>query len=168
MPDVWVFPGGAVDPEDHTAPVLAPLPGAQAEIIRKNASRCDANALAVAALRETYEETGLLIGERRAGQIHVDAQGLEYLGRAITPAESPTRYHARFFLARGEGARGRLRSNGELLDLSWLSFEEAGALPIINVTSFILDEAHRRLRGERTAGAPFIHFRKGAALQRYE
>ena len=55
--------------------------------------------LAVAAIRETYEETGLWIGEHIAGRLRPNLQCLEYLARAITPASSPIRYNARFFMA---------------------------------------------------------------------
>ena len=74
--------------------------------------------VAVAAVRETYEETGLLLGRLIAGRLEPALSGLDHIVRAITPTDSPIRFHARFFLADIASASGTLRGNGELLDLA--------------------------------------------------
>jgi len=105
MPSVYVFPGGRVDPEDAEGEVLQPLSTRESQLLAESSSGRDPERLAVAAVRETYEETGLLIGERRGGRVLPDLGCLAYLARAITPAESPIRYNARFFLADASHAK---------------------------------------------------------------
>src|SRR5581483_1817149 len=92
MPGVWVFPGGAIDPEDRR-----PWHGETgAERLPPRLQRC-----ARAALRETWEEVGVLVGSpgdngAAKGLSPVEAayaersfvpdfNRLTYSGRAITP-----------------------------------------------------------------------------------
>ena len=124
--------------------------------------------LAVAAIRETFEETGLWIGAQDAAGLRPDLAPLTYLARAITPAESHIRYHARFFMAREEDTGGSIRSNGELLDLDWLGLERARALPLVDVTRIVLEEAEYRLNGGRFRGVPLISYRRGSIRCRHQ
>ncbi len=65
MPGKFVFPGGGVEPADQRMPVARPLDRhAEQRLMRavKRPSPDQARALALAAIRETYEETGLLLG----------------------------------------------------------------------------------------------------------
>jgi 8-oxo-dGTP pyrophosphatase MutT (NUDIX family) len=69
MPGKFVFPGGRVDPADRLMPVAKPLdPHAEANLMKhlQRASAAKARAFALAAIRETFEETGLLLGVRAA------------------------------------------------------------------------------------------------------
>ncbi|MDP6978436.1 MAG: NUDIX domain-containing protein [Myxococcota bacterium] len=168
MPDVWVFPGGRVDPEDASIPLQADLRRRDFERFLGRVSTRRARMLGVAAIRETFEETGLLLGKQEGGALRPDLASLEYLARAITPAQSNIRYHARFFLAREQHVSGALRSNGELLDLEWLPFSRASALPLVDVTQHVLAEAEHRLTGGRFRGVPLISYREGAIRLRYE
>ncbi len=127
-----------------------------------------ARALAVAAVRETFEETGLAFGELVDGQLRPSLDRLDYLARAITPTMSPIRFHARFFLADAADGSGELGGNGELLDLRWVPIPEAMDLPIINVTGFVLQEAARRAAGHPSPGVLSIRFRRQSPLLRYE
>ncbi len=136
------------------------------------ANREMAKTLATTALRETYEETGLIIGpDAQKGELPFlpDHAGLYFLGRAITPAESPVRFHARFFIVDGEDIRGSLRSNGELSDLDWHPIDEALKLPIIDVTEFMLTEAKRRLAKDEASSTPtpFFGYHGGKPKVRY-
>ena len=167
MPDVWVFPGGRVDAADRRAPVRRELPERVSRSLGGVESRGGARALAVAALREAWEETGLVFGERRKNGLIADLSALDYLARAITPALNPIRYHARFFRARSETAGGRLRGNGELLDLAWFSIDEALALPIIDVTEAVLEHLRARIQGTRRDGL-FVHYRGARRFLDYE
>ncbi|MBW2696574.1 MAG: NUDIX hydrolase [Deltaproteobacteria bacterium] len=161
MPDVWVFPGGGVEHGDHHRPLLRPLRRAVARPLEQRWSPARVRALAIAAVRETWEETGLAVGDVRGGQFLPDLAPLRYLGRAITPAQSEIRYHARFFVTDAGAARGRLRGNGELMDLSWLPIAMARRLPIIDVTEEVLDRV-ARVHGERRRSRSFfIHYRLG-------
>lgn len=161
MPDVWVFPGGRVETSDAGMPIVRPMPRATARPLETRWSAPRVRALASAAIRETWEETGLAVGELAGEALRPDHAALSYLGRAITPAGSAIRYHARFFMASAGAATGRLRGNGELADLSWLSIHEALALPIIDVTTEMLHHVQRLRAGERR-DALFIHYRQGA------
>ncbi len=158
MPNVHVFPGGRVDLADEDAAVTKGLLTPVARRLERRAGPVRARALAVAALRETFEETGLVFGERRAGSIVPDLSGLDYIGRAITPSLNPIRYHARFLRARAENASGRLKSNGELLDLGWYSIDEALGLTIIDVTQAILEQLRMRVHGKPPHDL-FVHYR---------
>jgi 8-oxo-dGTP pyrophosphatase MutT (NUDIX family) len=167
MPDVFVFPGGRVEGSDATLAAASELPARELERMLGCASARRARMLAVAAVRETFEETGLLIGKRVGDGIQPDLDRLQFIARAITPIESPIRYHARFFMVPAERAKGRLRSNGELLDLGWLSFDRARKLPIISVTEVVLEEAQYRLSRRPFRGIPLICYRGDAIRVKY-
>jgi 8-oxo-dGTP pyrophosphatase MutT (NUDIX family) len=72
VPGAFVFPGGRVDADDALAPLVDRLDGLTATRAAERlglASDADPPAVAyyVAALREAFEETGLLVGRDRAG-----------------------------------------------------------------------------------------------------
>jgi 8-oxo-dGTP pyrophosphatase MutT (NUDIX family) len=150
MPGFYVFPGGRVGAEDkfHLG----------AEPLKTHEDHASWLALMCAAIRETYEETGLLLGHpdlhagnrpmRTALEGAYRAQGLrpaidalKYIGRAITPRQSPMRFNTRFFSADGVLAHGALTGNGELDDLGWRTLEECRSLPMADVTRFMLERA---------------------------
>ena len=167
MPNVFVFPGGQLDPGDLRRPVAQPLrPDAAAALLRHTSAK-QAHGLAVAAVRETYEETGLAFGEVQDGRLRPALDALDFVARAITPPDSPIRFHARFFMADAARAAGTLAGNGELLDLRWFGLQEAARLPLADVTEFVLDEVGRRLAGVRPAGVPLFSYRHGRAVVRY-
>jgi 8-oxo-dGTP pyrophosphatase MutT (NUDIX family) len=159
MPDVYVFPGGRVDARDVLRPARTELRPDVAARLARCATPARARALGVAAVRETFEETGLVVGRLEAGEVRPDLHHLDYVARAITPALNPIRYHARFFLVDAAHAHGELRSNGELLDLAWVSISEALELNIIDVTEIVLREVAARLEGRAAQGIPLIHYR---------
>jgi 8-oxo-dGTP pyrophosphatase MutT (NUDIX family) len=173
MPSVYVFPGGRVDKLDWAAPSKSELPASELERVGLRTTPSRARALGVTAVRETWEETGLVFGDLRDECLHPSLGLLEYVGRAITPASSPIRYHARFFMARADDAGGRLQGNGELIDLRWVPMREAGELPIIDVTGFMLEEAMARV-GRATNGQRgrrktlFLHYRREVPQRHYE
>jgi 8-oxo-dGTP pyrophosphatase MutT (NUDIX family) len=125
-PDVFVFPGGGVEPADFLAEPLRRLDPDCAR--RTGAPPRLAEALAAAALRETEEETGV--------RLPADHGALTLLARAITPTTSPIRYHARFFTT--EVADTDHADSHELTDLGFRSIEEALRLPLIDVTQAML------------------------------
>ena len=132
MPNRLVFPGGAVDRPDATAPVRAPMPPHVLAMVAKSCKPRLAHALGVAAARELEEETGLTLGTPP------DLSGLDYLGRAITPAEQPVRFNARFFVADADAASGTLAGSGELEGLRWYGIEEALALDLARPTRMVI------------------------------
>ena len=64
MPNRYVFPGGRVDPSDSRVIPATELNHEVASRLEKNCGPARARALAVAAVRETYEETGLMLAEK--------------------------------------------------------------------------------------------------------
>lgn len=150
MPGFYVFPGGRVGAEDELHLGAEPL--------QSRSTYTGELTLMHAAVRETYEETGLLLGYpaliedgrpvRTALEAAYHAWGLrpaidvlKYVGRAITPRQSPMRFNTRFFSADGRLAHGALTGNGELEDLGWRTLEECQLLPMADVTRFMLKHA---------------------------
>ena len=169
MPGVYVFPGGRVDPADARAHSASEL---RAEVLAHLTRRCSprrARALAMAAIRETFEEAGLALGRSSADPtseappawqefgrtgLAPALDRLDYLGRAITPPGLPRRFHARFFLADSVDAHGTPRGNGELLDVGFLPLKLARRRPTANVTRFVLDEIARMDAAAPSPGRP--------------
>ncbi len=165
MPGWYVFPGGRVDRADAAAPPGAAL---RSEVAARLGRRCrpaGVVALAMAAIRETFEETGLLVALPAPARQPATTGGvatplaracadagtvpalaaLDYIARAITPTSSPKRFNARFFLTDAAHAYGRLGGSGELVDLRWVPIDARAELPIADVTEFVLDQAIRAL-----------------------
>jgi 8-oxo-dGTP pyrophosphatase MutT (NUDIX family) len=161
MPHLYVFPGGRVDRADS---YVKPITGLRPDVARGLVRSCSprrAQALALAAIRETFEETGLIVGTphngdapRRVPEGWRDyyASGmapalhtLTYVARAITPPGRARRFHARFFFADGGQVHGALKSNGELLNLHWVPIAEAFDLNIRAITARVLTEVQARM-----------------------
>ena len=159
MPGVYVFPGGAVERGD---PAFAAALEMRADVVARLARHGGerrAKALSWAAIRETWEETGLLLGTadrfddrlacpaRRAftdAGLAPDLAALDYIARAVTPTHSPIRFNTRFFVANGGNIGGAIRETGELEDIDW--HPAADALErddLMGVTRFVLSEARR-------------------------
>ena len=156
MPSKFVFPGGAVDPDDmtaHTAMRQEPLP--LSDLCRARLDRdapVSAAALVAAALRELTEETGLSL--RR------DTPPLRLVFRAITPPGRPRRFDAFFFLADAAGLAGDVddlsAASGELAYLRWLPLPEARALDLPFITEVVLAEVTALVAGGDQPGVPFF------------
>lgn len=161
MPSVLVFPGGRVDRADHGVKTLSELrPEVEAQL-RHRATPSLARAIGVAAVRELVEETGLLLGERRNGKLLADLAALDYLCRAVTPANRAMRFNARFVIAPAEAVRGEITGSGELENLGWYSLDQARGAPLAAITFKILAEFADWLEAppERRATWPQIVFR---------
>lgn len=146
LPDVYVFPGGRIDEDDFNT---APSASLGDEVSSKLSRPGDmANAIATAAIRETFEETGLIIGNVANNQLIPDHSNLDYITRAITPINSPIRFDTRFLMIEARHATGILAGSGELLDLQWVSIQTALTMPVVDVTEFVLQEVGLRLSGQ--------------------
>ncbi len=175
MPGAWVFPGGRVDPADSRIPVAEDYrPSELARLMvemkgPKTAAR--ARALAIAAIRETFEEAGVFVATAAdapaaptaapedphdafaafAGRGLAPALAeIRFVARAITPPGRPRRFDTRFLAIPAEAIAGRLESglgpSGELEDVAWVTFEEARARPELPpITRAVLDELDTRL-----------------------
>ncbi|MET1028985.1 MAG: hypothetical protein ABWY00_17575 [Dongiaceae bacterium] len=170
LPDIYVVPGGRVDGAD-SLPSGFPetVHPAIAEMLDSGGSRRPAAAFLRAALRETHEEAGLLVGRPSdkdsiapanqpiwqayaAASLSPDFAGFDFLLRAITPVTSRRRYNTRFFLADGDLACGTIGGDGELEDLGWRRQSELDALNIVDVTLAVLTEAFRRWEAQLPIG----------------
>ncbi len=138
LPNVFVFPGGRVDTEDAHHVAHAPLPEDTEKVLSNPGAK--AHAIAAAAVRETYEETGLVIGKENNGNVEGDFSELQFVARAITPSINPIRFNTRFLLQDANKVTGELGGSGELLHLNWFSIEEALQMPLVDVTEFVVKE----------------------------
>ena len=135
MPNRLVFPGGAVDRADLTAPCATALPPHTLRLLRKSANQHLAHGIGIAAARELQEETGLSLGTPP----HLDA--IEYLCRAVTPPSSPMRFNARFLLVPEHAVSGTLGGDGELENLRYYGMHEALALDLALPTRLVIERA---------------------------
>jgi 8-oxo-dGTP pyrophosphatase MutT (NUDIX family) len=164
MPGKWVFPGGRLDRSDFTAPSANDLrPEVQAKLSHLPRHRNTAHlprAVAMAAVRETFEEVGLLLAKPApprpgagpwrdflAQGAQADLAALSFVARAITPPYRPKRYDTRFFLAQAESLLSleRQADCGELDEAAWLELDETLDLELAPITRLILKELPLRL-----------------------
>jgi 8-oxo-dGTP pyrophosphatase MutT (NUDIX family) len=133
MPNRLVFPGGAVERADLTAPAATALSPHTERLLRKAANERLAHGIGIAAARELEEETGLSLGTPP----RLDA--IEYLCRAITPPPSPIRFNARFLLVPEAAVSGSLGGDGELENLRFYAMQEALALDLALPTRLVIE-----------------------------
>lgn len=175
MPHVYVFPGGRVDAGDSRVASPTSLRPGVLQRLLGNASESRARALAMTAVRETFEETGLILGRTCPAGLTTRSPSwkpffdtgfapaldhLDYVARAITPPGRVRRFDARFFIADARHLHGELRGNGELEDLHWVALSEAGKLKLSPITRWILQLLQDRLTGEGFSGDPVPVFRQ--------
>ena len=185
IPGKYVFPGGRVDPTDGKMAAVGDLDPISAQRLSarlRRPSNARARALALAAIRETGEETGLLLGRRTeekrrppasewqrfvdAGVIP-DLSALTFVFRAITPPKRPRRFDTRFFLAFRDAVGAELPDaigpEREFIDLRWMTFAEAEGADLPTVTKVVLAAVARRLELAATAEppVPFFYVRHG-------
>lgn len=167
IPDAFVFPGGKLDPHDHEALPASDL-AEDPNLGHTGASKTKTLALAMAAVRETFEETGMLLADKgdigpATGETWAQFRDMglapalrhvSFMARAITPTVSPIRFHARFFKADASNLTGTLKGSGELSEIDWYPLSEALKLPIIDVTEFVLTELKNTAEGYPRALPP--------------
>jgi 8-oxo-dGTP pyrophosphatase MutT (NUDIX family) len=184
MPGKFVFPGGAVHATDARMAAANKLdPDTERRLMHRlnRPSRARARALAMAAIRETYEETGLLIGKPDGSataatwkpfadaKLRLDLSALTFVARAITPPGRPRRFDARFFVARrgdiGAEVQGAVGPDAELVELRWMSFAEAREANLPLITRVVLAEIESRQKSDSFARppVPFYYYRHGRA-----
>jgi 8-oxo-dGTP pyrophosphatase MutT (NUDIX family) len=175
MPGLYVFPGGRRDAGDYRIPVSGTLqPEIETRLSYKAAGKMTparSRALAVAAIRETFEEVGLMIGQRH-GQADAplpftpDIGSLRFVARAITPPGRSRRYDTRFFAAFTDEIdvdMTHLRAGSELEKLEWIALGGAGSLKMPSITMAILTDIRAMLSLSPHLGAdipiPFYSMR---------
>ncbi len=148
VPNRLVFPGGAVDPGDRSAPAASEPPETVLAALRNRTHPRLARAIAFAAARELQEETGLSLGTPP----HLDR--LDYLCRAVTPLRSPIRFNARFLTVPAEAVQGDPADSHELHAVRFYPMAEALTLDLMAVTRWVLDCLADRLANPE---APRLH-----------
>lgn len=172
MPGKFVFPGGAVDANDATVPVT-PLT-TRDEMRLASESALAPTALAAAAIRELWEETGQVLGHPGvwpdppqgwrgfAATGHVPhATALEFFFRAVTPTGRPRRFDARFFLADVDHLQTDpddfSNAEDELAHLQWVPLADARQFNLPFITQVVLAELVSHIaRGGPPASVPFF------------
>ena len=167
QPGKIVFPGGRVDPADNRVPVAAPIPAELEANLLKGSPKITpsrARALAVAAIREACEETGLCLGKKPDGAVPAlsgpwkpfadagllpDPSGLFLIARAITPPGRVRRYDTRFFTADASTiahrVEGVVHADAELVELVWVELGSKPLADLHRMTQKVLNELGKRL-----------------------
>lgn len=176
--DAWVFPGGTVDSEDYR---LEPATSEQTTMWASRLGLADpalAWSFVVAAIRETWEETGVLLGADHAARealgavrprvlagddsftasavrvgYRPDGRVLHYVARWITPQSLPRRYDTRFFLAAVDADTPVSLHGQELREAAWIRPEAALAARAEGKLHLMTPTAHtlKRLAGSTSA-----------------
>ena len=183
MPGKYVFPGGRVDFADSRIRPASDLP---ADVVEKLMTRMGgrpsinrARAMALAAIRETFEETGLALGaavdgapqqsKSAAWQAFFDTgkrpdlSALRLIGRAVTPPNRPRRFDSRFFLTERHDLdveEAQVKASAELTEVAWLTLSEALDLDLPRVTRVVLESLAEQvtLPGGLSAPRPIPYF----------
>jgi len=190
LPGKFVFPGGSVDPSDRLMPVGAPLdPRAEAKLMLqiRQPSIAKARALALSAIRETFEETGLLLGSKRAdalkapagpwsafaaAHIHPDLSSVHFIARAITPPRRARRYDTRFFTADASAIahriEGKVGPDAELVELVWLPLDDIKQrIELLAITELVLRDLHAQIEAgfSHDLPVPYYHVKHGRRVR---
>ncbi|GAA0782450.1 NUDIX hydrolase [Roseibium denhamense] len=192
MPGKFVFPGGRVDPTDSRIRNVLPYdPAVQAKLstdLKRLKSDARVRAFALAAIRETYEEAGIFVGQKSTGPlknlghgfeafsergIQPDLSGLRMVARAVTPTKRPRRFDTRFLAVWADAIADRLPDgrgpSGELEDCAWLTFDEARAKDLPFITLKILGDLETRLTEDPdlhpSTPVPYYFFKNGAFVR---
>jgi 8-oxo-dGTP pyrophosphatase MutT (NUDIX family) len=175
MPNLWVFPGGRIDRADYRAPFATDLSPATAAKFATYLKPGKARALGLAAIRETFEEAGLLLAQpapprKAAGPwrefvaqgVLPDLAALSIIYRAITPPMVAKRFDTWFLMAEAERlvSLERQPDCGELEEIAWFEFDDALELPLPQVTRTVIHEVKARIDAPDRP-ASFVRFGAG-------
>lgn len=185
MPGKFVFPGGRVDVTDKDIASIDELAPEETQKLlhdmKGRPSPTRARAIALAAIREVFEETGIVIGKPSSGQETTDIDGwrryfdlgylpslsqLCFFARAITPPGRPRRYDTRFFyvpsahIGLDTGERDE-----ELSEIDWYTIGESTQLDLPPITRVILEDLSDQLKagpmGPSRKSVPYYHQKHG-------
>jgi 8-oxo-dGTP pyrophosphatase MutT (NUDIX family) len=176
LPGKFVFPGGRIEPLDRLMPAASELhPDTQSKLLTRVADPSPefARAFPLAAIRETAEETGLLLGEKgneppqtpgniwaefAKAYIYPKLGNLHFIARAITPPRRPRRFDTRFFTADASAVAHRIEGvvgpDSELVELTWVPIEKATHLDMPAITGVVLEELLARVEAGMAHSLP--------------
>jgi len=188
MPGKYVFPGGRLDPDDKTMIAARELRPSEADKLlldmKGHPSPARARGLALTAVRETFEEAGIIIGgvasdtspevappsenpslespaaktwrQFRGHGFVPDLAPLTFLARAITPPGRPRRFDTRFFCVEASAiTKSTDHNDGELSGLVWMTLAESRELDLPPITRVILEDLAERI-SKRTLDDPTV------------
>lgn len=186
MPGKFVFPGGRVDAEDKDVPSADELDDIEVQKLlaemKGHPSAVRARALALATIRETFEETGLIIGAEGGASEEETAPAawqsffarnfrpriseLCFFARAITPPGRPRRYDTRFFCISSDAiSEDTGVVDEELSDINWYTPQETVELDLPPITRVIIEDLADRLAagplGPSSTPVPYYHHKHG-------
>ena len=184
QPNRFVFPGGSIDPCDQRITVGGALRPDVALKVQVGITPARARGLALAAVRETFEETGIIVGEKCTHIPHTRARAWQryfahgivpkldrftLVARAITPPGRTRRFDARFFMVDGSAIAHEVDATHqeELLRPAWLTLAEARALDLMSITRRALDEAEAWTVEGGARPIPFFRVLNGKATMSY-
>ena len=167
MPGKFVFPGGRIEPLDQSMTAVSELhPDARKKLMERvtEPNTEFARTFALAAVRETAEETGLLLGVKRdqppivpgeiwtefaKANVHPDLGQIHFVARAVTPPRRPRRFDTRFLTADASAIAHKIEGvvgpDSELVELTWVPIAEAAQLDMPTITGIVLEELLARV-----------------------
>ncbi len=180
LPGKYVFPGGGLETDDLSMPAAGALHESSRKrlLLRRPLRGPTPEAFALTAIRETFEETGLLLGMKLqtasttqvpAGWRDFAAYGfapnltpLHFIARAVTPTWLARRYDTSFFLLDvseiAHRIEGCVAPEAELVELAWLTLAEARQRDIISITDMILADLEIRIAADFAGNMPVPFF----------
>ena len=190
MPGKFVFPGGRVEPEDRRMAAAGALDPHVEEKLNARVPRPSpgfARAIALAAIRETFEETGIAVGVCDYGApddpppgawarfaeagVFPALDAIDFLARAITPPGRVRRFDARFLVVDASAVAKRIDGvvspDAELVELVWTPVAKARELDLPSITRLALDDLAAALDGglDRRRPRPFYRELRGKRLR---
>lgn len=176
MPNKFVFPGGALDPGDADISLAGQLNATCHARLLDDVLVPPAapHALATAAIRELWEETGQVLGTPdtwpdppsdwtsfAATGHRPTASPLQFVFRALTPPGRPRRFDARFFLVDAADLASDpddfSAASDELSHLQWVSLSDARAFDMPFITEVVLSEIQARAQSRAApTSVPFF------------
>ena len=185
MAGKFVFPGGRIERSDGRMESLGSLDKAsERRLLFGLPARAQnkARTLALTALRETFEETGLMIGRRHKAAAGIscppdwkhfaeagvlpDLSRLTFVARAITPPGRIRRFDTRFFIADRKDVAAEMSDpsgpDAEFVELKWLPLSAAKQDPgMPTISKTVLIEIERRFQARKNIPVPYYVFRNG-------
>lgn len=192
MPNKYVFPGGRVEISDRKVAIDSKLNSVvEKQLLKRtrNPSPIKARSFALAAIRETFEETGLMLGKRDTVSppsipntswenffkfgIFPCLDCLHFVARAVTPPDYPKRFDTRFFLADvmdvGHSIDIFPDMNTEFTEIIWIPLKEAITLDIPYITGKIIEEADMRITKNLSQyiPVPFFYYNRNCFVKKF-